>query len=290
MFAGWGRFVYRYRWATLVGSGVLLAISIVLLMKGGTLTSGSPPTSNLQSARAGNLVANELGAAKVTSNFNLIFQSDTLSVSDPQYQAALADALAPIQGDPRILKMVTPYNAPDPRVAQAFTSKDGHEALVSIDLRSSGQQAWKDYDDLRAKVKSSSLIVTGTQDAESMASAVVAGLGGSRPLASSLQEHWGRRDAAVGEMYDMTMRLASYRPPGVAERLVLRSLPGRQAEVNRFLGVFAGTVRPNEFFSPPNLIRLLGYRIAAALGAVPDRPRHRPSAPVESAGSNAAQK
>ena len=37
MFAGWGRFVYRFRWATLVASGVLLAISVALLAMGGTL-------------------------------------------------------------------------------------------------------------------------------------------------------------------------------------------------------------------------------------------------------------
>ena len=92
MFAGWGRFVYRNRWATLIGSGVLLATSVVLLMMGGTLTSGGPLTSNLQSARAGNLITSELGVAKVTSNFDLIFRSDSLTVTDPQYQAAVADA------------------------------------------------------------------------------------------------------------------------------------------------------------------------------------------------------
>ena len=48
MFASWGRFVYRYRWATLAGSGVLLAISIAGLLMGGTLTSGGPLTSNLE--------------------------------------------------------------------------------------------------------------------------------------------------------------------------------------------------------------------------------------------------
>ena len=162
MFAGWGRFVYRNRWATLIGSGVLLATSVVLLMMGGTLTSGGPLTSNLQSARAGNLITSELGVAKVTSNFDLIFRSDSLTVTDPQYQAAVADALAPIQGDPRISKLVSPYNAPNTTVAQAFTSKDGHEALVSVELTSSGQQAWKDYDDMRGKVHSSTLAVTGT--------------------------------------------------------------------------------------------------------------------------------
>ena len=162
MFAGWGRFVYRFRWATLVASGVLLAISVALLAMGGTLTSGGPLTSNLQAYKAGNLVTNELGAAKVTSNFDLIFRSDTLTVNDPQFQAAVTDALAPIEGDSRISKMITPYNAPNTMVAQAFTSKDGHEALVSIELKSSGQAAWKDYDALRASVRSSTLSVTGT--------------------------------------------------------------------------------------------------------------------------------
>ena len=162
MFARWGRFVYRYRWAALAGSGALLAVSIVFMVLGGTLTNGGPLRSNLQSARAANLITDELGAAKVTSNFDLIFRSDTLTVGDAQYRSALSDALAPIEGDSRIANMITPYNAANPRVAQAFTSKDGHEALVSIVLTSSGQQAWKDYDDLRSKVHSSSLTVTGT--------------------------------------------------------------------------------------------------------------------------------
>ena len=162
MFAGWGRFVYRYRWATLATSGILLAISIVGLAMGGTLTSGGPLTSNLESAKAANLITSELGAAKQTSNFDLIFKSDTLTVSDPAYKAAVTDALAPIQNDPRISNLTSPYNATNPRVAQAFTSKDGHEALVSIELTSSGQQSWKDYNDLRGKVHSSTLTVTGT--------------------------------------------------------------------------------------------------------------------------------
>ncbi|HSS94242.1 MAG TPA: MMPL family transporter [Candidatus Dormibacteraeota bacterium] len=162
MFARWGRFVYRYRWATLVGSGVLLAISVAGLIMGGTLTSGGPLTSNLESARAGNLVTSELATSKTTSNFILIFSSNSQSVSDPAFKDAVTTALAPIQGDPRISSIVTPYNAPNARVAQAFTSKDGHQALVSVDLKSTGTQARTDYDALRAKVHSNSLSVTGT--------------------------------------------------------------------------------------------------------------------------------
>ena len=162
MFERWGRFVYRNRWATLVGSGVVLAISVIGLAMGGTLTSGGPLTSNLESARAGNLVTSELGAAKFTSSFDLIFRSDTLSVSDSAYQSALTDAIAPLQGDDRILSLTTPYNAPSPRVAQAFTSKDGHEALVVVELKSSGHQSWSDYGALKKEIHSSTLTVTGT--------------------------------------------------------------------------------------------------------------------------------
>ncbi len=163
MFAGWGHFVYRYRWATLIGSGLLLAVSIVGLLMGGTLTSGGPLTSSLESARAGNLVSSELANnAKTTSNFLLIFRSETLSVSDPAFKDAVTTSLAPIQNDPRISSLTDPYNALSDRVAQAFTSKDGHAALVSVELKSSGPQSWRDYNALRGEVHSSSLTVTGT--------------------------------------------------------------------------------------------------------------------------------
>ena len=144
-------------------SGLLLAVSIVGLLAGGTLTSGGPLTSNLESARAGNLISSDLANnSKTTSNFVLIFRSDTLLVGDAAFKDALSAALAPIQNDPRISSMVGPYNAPSPRAAQSLTSKDGHEALVSVELKSTSKQSWSDYDALRSMVKSSSLTVTGT--------------------------------------------------------------------------------------------------------------------------------
>src|SRR2546427_12380422 len=105
MFASWGRFVYRYRWATLAGSGVLLAISIAGMLMGGALTSGGPLTSNLESARAGDLIASELAAGKATSNFVFMFTSSAETVTDPAFKEAVTSALAPIQGDPRIASM-----------------------------------------------------------------------------------------------------------------------------------------------------------------------------------------
>jgi uncharacterized membrane protein YdfJ with MMPL/SSD domain len=164
VFAAWGRFVYRNRWAVLVGSGVLLAISIVSLAMGGTLQSGGPLSSNLESAKAQSIINSQLntGNTKPTSSFDLIFKSDTMSVSDPAYQSALDDALAPIKGDSRIDSMTTPYSTGNSKAQAALTSKDGHEALVVVALNSTGRQSWTDYTDLRAKVHSSTLQVTGT--------------------------------------------------------------------------------------------------------------------------------
>jgi RND superfamily putative drug exporter len=164
VFAGWGRLVYRFRWATLAISGGLLALSIAGLLMGGTLTSGGPLTSNLESYRAQQLLTSELTTTnnRSTSNFLLIFSSQNLTVSDPAFQSAVSSALAPIQGDPRISSITDPYNAANPRIAQAFTSRDGHEALVSVQLSATGTRAWAIYDELRGQVKSSTLTVTAT--------------------------------------------------------------------------------------------------------------------------------
>ncbi len=165
MFAAWGRFVYRYRWATLVGSGVLLALSIAGLAMGGTLQSGGPLTSNLESAQASRLISSDLssggGPTTPMSTFDFIYKSNTLMVSDPAYKDALTASLQPIHLDPRINSLISPYVV-SASAAQGLTSKDGHEALVQIQVLGTGQQALNTYTDLRSKVHSSTLTITGT--------------------------------------------------------------------------------------------------------------------------------
>jgi RND superfamily putative drug exporter len=166
MFASWGRFVYRFRWATLVGSGVLLAITVAGLLTGGTLQQGGPTvTNNIEAFKANNLINTELsraGKTLVSSNFSLIFKSDTMMVSDPAFKDAVKAAIAPIESDPRITSMASPFDDTNPLAAKQLTSKDGHEALVTVELKSTGKQAWADYNDLRAKVKSDKLTIWGT--------------------------------------------------------------------------------------------------------------------------------
>jgi len=167
LFARWGRFVYRFRWATLLVSAALLGISLTSLMLGGTLQSGGPLTSNLESFQAYRAINSELNrntgsSARATTTFDLIFKSDTMSVGDADYKDAVTTALAPIANDSRVVGITSPYTVPTPQAAATLTSRDGHEALVFVEISSTGHQATLDYTSLRGKISSPSLTVWGT--------------------------------------------------------------------------------------------------------------------------------
>ncbi len=110
MFARWGLFVYRWRWATLVVSVVLLGGFIYSLMAGGTLGTGNSTSSSLEAARAARLINDQLSTGKTGgSNFLLIFSSPDRLATDPVFQTELENALAPIQHDPRVADIISPY-------------------------------------------------------------------------------------------------------------------------------------------------------------------------------------
>jgi RND superfamily putative drug exporter len=163
VFAAWGLFVYRWRWGTLVISAALLGLSVAGLLRGGTLTSGNSATSGLEAARAARLVSHELNAGQPAgSSFLLIFASRERSATDPVFRSEVESALVPIQSDPRVSGLHTPYNAPASAAARALVSRDGHEALVRVDLKDTGARAVTDYSRLRPQVHPRDLSVTGT--------------------------------------------------------------------------------------------------------------------------------
>ncbi len=145
-------------------SVVLLGGFIYSLMTGGTLGTGNSPNSAFEAARAAKLINDQLSTgASDGANFLLIFSSPDQLATDSLFQTELENALAPIQDDPRVTDVITPYTA-DPSTARAFISKDGHKALVRVDIKSSGEQARADYTALRAAVHPTGLTVVGTGD------------------------------------------------------------------------------------------------------------------------------
>src|SRR4030088_866760 len=104
MFARWGRFVYRNRWATLVASALLLGISVLAIFTGGTLADSGGFGANLPAGKAAKLIADEIHPQGTTakaglSSFTLIFSSPTLRAAHPAFQKVVQAAVAPLSGD-----------------------------------------------------------------------------------------------------------------------------------------------------------------------------------------------
>ena len=51
-------------------------------------------------------------------------------------------------------------------------------------------------------------------------------------------------------MYEMTTDLASFAPPRPEQEMLVRALEGNQAEIDRFLSVFTGSLPAPEYFTP----------------------------------------
>jgi 2-polyprenyl-6-methoxyphenol hydroxylase-like FAD-dependent oxidoreductase len=103
------------------------------------------------------------------------------------------------------------------------------------------------------------------RDANDLSAAVVAALGGSRPLAGALHDHQRRRDRAIRGMYDFTLGLAAFPPAGPGQRLFLAAVAADQQETDRFLGAFAGIVPPEDYFALGTVVRILGSQAIGKL-------------------------
>ena len=163
MFARWGRFVYRFRWATLIASALLLGLSVVGILTGGTLAGNGGFGANLPAGTASKLINDEIHtqAGKVGSGFTLIFSSPSLTAGDPVFQQAVQGAVAPLGSDPRVTGVRTPYSVPaDQR--PAFISKDSHKVLVIVDLKDDALTAQGYINQLVGEVHSGSLSVVAT--------------------------------------------------------------------------------------------------------------------------------
>ncbi|HXN77825.1 MAG TPA: MMPL family transporter [Candidatus Dormibacteraeota bacterium] len=158
MFDRWGRFVYRFRWATLAGGVVVLCLSIAGIFSGGNMDANQPSTTT-ESDRAANLVRAELPQVVGTgSSFLLLFSSPDLAVADPGFKAALESAIAPLQSDPRVTSLVTPYG----QSSDGLVSRDGHQAVVVVDVKDRSSVAAGYVSVLRSKVHAGPLHVVLT--------------------------------------------------------------------------------------------------------------------------------
>ncbi|MFI4971717.1 MAG: MMPL family transporter [Hyphomicrobiales bacterium] len=165
MFARWGRFVYRFRWATLIASALLLGISVVALLSGAQLAGNGGFGGTLPAGQAAKLVNDEIQAQQGApgSSMTLLFSSANMSVTDPAYQSAVENAVTALSNDSRVTALQTPYNVPSTEQA-GLISRDGHMALVVVELKDSSLKAQGYFEQLVAEVHPGPLRVVATGD------------------------------------------------------------------------------------------------------------------------------
>ena len=165
MFARWGRFVYRFRWAMLGASGLLLGLSVLAFVTGATLTSTGGFNSDLPAGKTAKLVNSEIQAQRgpAGSSLMIIFSSDRLIATDPAFETALESSLASLPFDSRISGITTPYNVPATQQA-AFISRDAHRALVIVGLREAQSKSQRYLDQIKSEIRPGPLsyVVTGS--------------------------------------------------------------------------------------------------------------------------------
>lgn len=98
------------------------------------------------------------------------------------------------------------------------------------------------------------------RDAELLSDALAAGFSGQRPMEAALVGYERQRNAASKPLYALTLDTARMQPRSPLQLALLQALAHDPAAASRFFGVLTGVVKPNEFLTPGNVMRLIGVR------------------------------
>jgi RND superfamily putative drug exporter len=158
MLEGLGKFVFRYRWQTLLAAGFFLAGALTVLVRGGDLTTGT--IQGIESYRAQQLVQDVLGHPSETM-FIALFHNEDLEPTGEVFQRAMQQALEPLEKDPRVLSVVTPTNAPS-FLKDSMVNPKAHLAYALVTVAGDLKRAVQAYPAVRKELQSTRLTVTCT--------------------------------------------------------------------------------------------------------------------------------
>lgn len=95
------------------------------------------------------------------------------------------------------------------------------------------------------------------RDAELVSAALHQCFSAARSFTETMGDYQRARDDQVLAMYEFTCDLASLEPPPPEMQVLLQAIHGRQAAMDGFVRVMAGTTSPADFFVPQNIESLL---------------------------------
>jgi putative drug exporter of the RND superfamily len=157
VFAAWGRFVYKFRWAVLVLSLLSLAATVVLMVYGGRL--GTEFSAEGETERADELLDGKL--PQRAPSFTLIFGSDDLEVEGRAFRREMERALEPVRKDERVKDVLTAFDGGT--VQKEMVSRDGDRALAVVEMKDAEYNELQSaYEGVREKARPDSLEVVAT--------------------------------------------------------------------------------------------------------------------------------
>jgi 2-polyprenyl-6-methoxyphenol hydroxylase-like FAD-dependent oxidoreductase len=98
------------------------------------------------------------------------------------------------------------------------------------------------------------------RDAELLSTAVVTGLGVGGDLTRSLTSYEKQRNRETAPDFEWTLGLARLRGVHDIEERLFATIGADHREAVNFFGTLTGVVSKRSFFSPPHLVRLIGWR------------------------------
>ncbi len=160
MFERWGRFVYTWRKVVLAVSSVFLVLSVLVLVRGGTLTHGT--IHGIEAERAAALLDRELKPAEV-DGFTVIFESDALRTDSESYREAVLAAVEPLRHHPDVRSVRTPFDPDVPYLlSTSMQSVDQKRAIALVGLQRAAVHDTRRFPALRARIRPGPLKVTVT--------------------------------------------------------------------------------------------------------------------------------
>jgi flavin-dependent dehydrogenase len=100
-------------------------------------------------------------------------------------------------------------------------------------------------------------IADAFREAERCAEGLDQVFGGARAFDEVMAEGQRARDEHVGPMYDFTCQLATLEPPPPEMQQLIGAIHGRQAAMDAFVRMNAGTISPQQFFAPQHIGALM---------------------------------
>lgn len=150
MFARWGRFIYRFRRPVVVLSIVAAVFASTLASQAaGALSSGGWLDSDSESALVGERLDQEFGTGQSSVIVVVQATDSDADARSPEFQAALAETVAGLAGDPRVTEVIGYAEVGDER----FISTAGDAAYVLVGLALSDEDSVEIVDELRAEVR-----------------------------------------------------------------------------------------------------------------------------------------